>query len=355
MNEPPSQAASRFIDPLIAKLKRHPKRVVFTEGADLRVLRVAAQLVELEAVVPILLGDREEILALAEEARISTRFVKVIEPARSSDFELFCRRFEKTERYRNRQVSGVEEIVARPHYFGALMAQYGQADAMVGGNQAVPAVVYRAVLHSIKPQPEMPKIFGVTALSGPHLRHFGSEGLMFFADTGLIPEPTVEELATIAVEAGRLARHFIGRTPRVAMLSHSTKGTAVNTAARAVAAAAALAREKASAEALDLRIDGEMQADVALDPEAAEVKLPGTRFGGADVLVFPNLDAAHISMKLIQHCGGARNFGQLLVGMARPVAQVPRTSSDETLFGTAAAVAVEAIKFHELYPSGQVD
>lgn len=354
MNDPTSQAASRFIEPLIDKLARHPKRVVFAEGEDMRVLRVAARLVELEAIVPILLGRRDRILALAEEGRVSMRFIKVIEPSHSSDFDLFCRRFEKVERYRNRNVSDVGEIVSRPHYFASLMTQYGQADAMVAGNLVVPAVVYRAVLHSIKPMPDIPKIFGVTALSAPHLAHFGRDGLMFFADTGLIPEPSVEELATIAVEAGRLARHFIGRAPRVAMLSHSTKGTAVNAAARAVAAAAVLAREKASAQALDVRIDGEVQADVALDPGAAEVKLPGTRFGDSDVLVFPNLDAAHIAMKLVQHCAGAQNFGQLLVGMGRPVAQVPRTTSDETLFGTAAAVAVEAIKFHQLYPSGEV-
>ena len=84
------------------------------------------------------------------------------------------------------------------------------------------------------------------------------------------------------------------------------------------------------------------------------MKLPGDSFKVPDVLVFPNLDASHIAMKLLQHCGGARNFGQILVGMARPVAQVPRTASEETIFGTAAAVAVEAIKFHELHPAGEV-
>jgi phosphotransacetylase len=354
MNDPTSQAASRFVEPLIEKLKRHPKRVVFTDGEDVRVLRVAARLVAEEAIVPILLGRRERVHDMAAQAGISMQFIKVINPPEASDFDLFCRRLEKIERYRSRSFSEVGSVVARPHYFGALMTQYGQADAMVGGNQSVPAVVYRAILHSIKPMPEISKIFGVTALSAPHLEHFGDSGLMFFADTGMIPEPSVEELAMIAVETGRLARHFLGRPPRVAMLSHSTKGTAVTPPAQKVAAAAVLAREKVAAQALDVRIDGELQADVALDPEAAEVKLPGTRFDGADVLVFPNLDAAHISMKLIQHCAGARNFGQILIGMARPVAQVPRTASEETLYGTAAAVAVEAIKFHELYPDGEV-
>ncbi len=354
MNDPTSQAASRFIDPLIAKLRRHPKRVVFTEGEDLRVLRVAERLVREEAVVPILLGNRERILSMASDEGITMRFVKVIDPPESSDFGLFCRRLEKIERYRARPVSEVGEVVARPHYFGALMTQYGQADALVGGNIALPAVLFRAVLNSIKPMPGIPKLFGVTVLSAPHLDHFGAEGLMFLADTGLVPEPKVEELASIAVETGRLARHFLGRAPRVAMLSHSTKGSAVTEPARRVAAAAVLAREIVSSGGFDLRIDGELQADVALDPAASEVKLPGDSFKVPDVLVFPNLDASHIAMKLLQHCGGARNFGQILVGMARPVAQVPRTASEETIFGTAAAVAVEAIKFHELHPDGEV-
>ena len=253
MNDPTSQAASRFIDPLIAKLRRHPKRVVFTEGEDLRVLRVAERLVREEAVVPILLGNRERILSMASDEGITMRFVKVIDPPESSDFGLFCRRLEKIERYRARPVSEVGEVVARPHYFGALMTQYGQADALVGGNIALPAVLFRAVLNSIKPMPGIPKLFGVTVLSAPHLDHFGAEGLMFLADTGLVPEPKVEELASIAVETGRLARHFLGRAPRVAMLSHSTKGSAVTEPARRVAAAAVLAREIVSSGGFDLR------------------------------------------------------------------------------------------------------
>lgn len=354
MNDSSSQAASKFTQPLIAKLKRHPKRVVFTEGEDVRVLRAAERLVREGAVVPILLGDPKKIGALAEEAGVSMKFVRALQPAEASDFDLFCRRLEKIERYRSGRTGSVAEIVARPQNFGALMVQYGQADALVGGNQVMPAALFRALLHSIKPMPEIPKLFGVTVLSAPHLPHFGADGLLLLADCGLLPEPEVDELAAIAFETGRLARHFLGRVPRVAMLSHSTKGTASTDSARRMAAATLLAQEKARAAAVEMKIFGEVQADVALDPAAAEVKMPGAGHGVADVLVFPSLDAAHISMKLLQHAAGAQNYGQLVVGMARPAAQVPRTASEETIYGTAAAVAVEAIKFHELYPDGEV-
>lgn len=335
------------------KLRRHPKRIVFTDGEDLRVLRVAERLVAMEAAAPVLLGGRDQIRALAAEHGVSLRFVNVLEPAKSSDFGLFCQRFEKMERYRRMQVKDPTEIVARPHYFGALMVQYGQADALVGGNVGLPATLFRALINTIKPLPDVPRVFAATVLVAPHLRNFGREGVLFLADCGLVPVPTVEQLAAIAIQTGKLARHFLGRTPLVAMLSHSTRGSATTEDARRVAAGAALASQRCVGEFIDLRVDGELQADVALDPAAAEVKLAGAR-EPADVLVFPNLDAGHIGLKLLQHVGGAVNYGQIVMGLARPAAQVSRTASVETILGTAAAVGVEAIKYHHLYPDGEV-
>lgn len=350
-----AQAAASFTDPLIEKLRRHPKRIVFTEGEDLRILRVAERLVKAEAAVPILLGDRGRILKLARDNGVSLTFVKVIEPKASGDFTQFCQRLLKISRFRKLKIIDPAEMVSRPHYFGAMMVQYGQADALVGGNQALPASLFRALIQMIKPLPEVPKMYGLTILAAPHLKHFGGSGLLFLADCGLIPQPSVDQLASIAVETGKIARHFLGRKVRVAMLSHSTKGSASTPDAIRVAAGVALARDRVSSQHLDLLIEGEIQADVALDPAAAEIKLPNVEVRqSADVLVFPNLDAGHISLKLLQHCAGALNFGQLLVGLARPAAQVPRTASEETIFGTAAAVGVEAIKYHEVYPDGEV-
>jgi phosphotransacetylase len=340
---------------LLEQLRRHPKRVVFTEGEDIRVIRAAARLVAAEAVAPILLGNREKIRAIAAEHSVSLKFVHIIDPPHASDFKLFCQRVENMARYRTMQIGDPAELVARPHYFGALMVQYGQADAIVGGNQALPAAYFRALLHTIKPLPSVPKIFGVTLLTGSHLQHMGGSGILFLADCGLNPNPDVQELAAIALETGRLAHHFLGRKAFVAMLSHSTKGSAKTPDALRMAAATSLAREHALQEFLDISIEGEIQADVALDPAAAETKMPAAEARPtADVLVFPNLDAAHISLKLLQHVGGAQNYGQLILGLSRPAAQVPRTASVETIFGTAAAIAVEAIKFHQLYPEGEI-
>lgn len=340
---------------LIEQLRRHPKRVVFTEGEDIRVIRAAARLVEAEAVAPILLGNRERIRGMAAEHDVSMKFIHVIDPPLASDFQLFCQRVQNMARYRSMQIGDPAELVARPHYFGALMVQYGQADAIVGGNQELPAAYFRALLHTIKPLASVPKIFGVTMLTGSHLKHMGGDGILFLADCGLNPTPDVAELAAIAVETGRLAHHFLGRKAYVAMLSHSTKGTANTPDARRMAAAVSLAQDAVMKEFLDVSIEGELQADVALDPAAAEIKLPAAEARPtADVLVFPNLDAAHISLKLLQHVAGAQNYGQLILGLSRPAAQVPRTATVETIFGTAAAIAVEAIKYHQLYPDGNL-
>ncbi len=348
----PGNRVTRY---LLDQLRRHPKRVVFTEGEDLRVIQAAARLVEEEVVAPILLGNRERIRAIAAQNSVSLKFVHIIDPPLASDFGLFCQRVENMARYRTMKIGDPAEIVARPHYFGSLMVQYGQADAIVGGNQALPAAYFRALLHTIKPLPNVPKIFGVTLLTGAHLQHLGGDGILFLADCGLIPNPDVTELAAIAIETGKLAHHFLGRKPLVALLSHSTKGSAGTPDARRVAAATSLAQEEVLRQFLDITIEGEIQADVAVDPAAAETKMPAADARPtADVLVFPNLDAAHISLKLLQHVAGAQNYGQLILGLSRPAAQVPRTATVETIFGTAAAIAVEAIKFHQLYPDGEV-
>ncbi|MDX1681451.1 MAG: phosphate acyltransferase, partial [Akkermansiaceae bacterium] len=329
---------------LLDQLRRHPKRVVFTEGEDERVIAAAARLVEEKVVAPILLGNPEKIRQIAGEAHLPMDFIHVIEPKNASDFDLFCKRVQNMDRYRSRHFSNPAEVVARPHYFGSLMVQYGQADAIIGGNQCIPASYFRALLQTVKPLPHVSKIFGVTLLIGEHLKHIGSSGLMFLADTAMVPKPSVEELSTFAIETGKLAQHALGRAPLIAMLSHSTKGSSGTKSAQKMAAATTLAQSKIQEQHLDFRIEGEVQADVAVDPMAAETKIMAIDQGSADVLIFPNLDAAHISMKLLQHLAGAQNDGQIIVGLSRPAAQVPRTASVQTIFGTAAAVAVEAIK-----------
>ena len=345
-----SYEAHPLMERLCQKLRKHPKRIVFPDGEDPRVLRAAARLVALEVGVPILLGNRATIESLAQDNDLDMSFVSIIEPAKSREIDLFCSRLEKMSRYRQKQLADPRAFITEPHNFAAMMVQYGHADGMVAGNKSTPARVFRAAISMIKPQDGVPKIFGVSVLEAPHLQHFGPEGFLMMADCGVIPKPDVKQLACIAVETGKLARHFLGRPPRVAMLSHSTKGSAGTKQARKIAAATELARVRAGEALLDIKIDGELQADVALDAAAAEVKLPDqTTADPADVLVFPNLDAGHISLKLLEHVAGATSYGQLIMGLAKPAAQVPMTITEECLLGTAILVGTEAIKFNNMH------
>lgn len=345
--------ADAFTASLTDKLRRHPKRIVFTDGEDERVLRAASEMVRLEVGAPIVLGDRERIRELAKSRGIKLDWVHVLDPAKASDLELFCGYLKNIERFRGIELANACEVVAQPHHFGAMMIQYGQADGLVGGNASMPSGVFRPLLHLVKPLPSVPRVFSVAILVAPALHHFGRDGVLFLADCGLNPDPSTDQLAAIAVETGQLARVYLGRRPRVAMLSHSTHGSAQTESALRVQAATELARQHARSE--EVEIEGELQADVALDPVAAEVKLPNAEFKDpADVLVFPNLDAAHITLKMLQHVGGAHVYGQLILGLSRPAAQVSRTIDAAGLLGTALAVGVEAIKYHELYPDGEV-
>ena len=328
-------------------LKASPKRIVFTDGEDERVVQAASLLVREQLVAPILLGNRQRVHAIADEAGISMDFINVIDPKHASDLELFESRLERVEKFRGRVVANPREMICNPHNFGAMMVQYGQADGLVAGNKSLPASVFRSISNFIKPMEGVPSLFGVVVMVAPHLQHLGSEGILLMADCGATPEPSVEQLASFGIETGKLASHFLGKPPKVAFLSHSTQGCMTTSSSQKMEAATSLAVDKARRQSLAMKIVGAVQADVALDPQAAEMKSMGEEVESADVLVFPNLDSAHISFKLLQHVGGAQHYGQLILGVTRPAAQVPRTTSVETLVGTAVLVGVEAIKGRE--------
>jgi phosphate acetyltransferase len=180
---------------------------------------------------------------------------------------------------------------------------------------------------------------------------FGEQGVMFLADCGVIPEPTVDQLADIAVSTARLSKQLLGIKPRVAMLSYSTKGSATHASIGRVQAATALAQQKALQQGLEADFDGELQVDAALIPEIAGRKLPESKVAGrANVLIFPDLNSGNIASKLVQHVARANAYGQILLGLDRPAADVSRGSSAHDILGVASIVGLQSIAFNELYP-----
>jgi phosphate acetyltransferase len=180
---------------------------------------------------------------------------------------------------------------------------------------------------------------------------FGEQGVMFMADCGVIPEPTVDQLADIAVSTAQLARQLHGTRPRVALLSYSTKGSATHPSIGKVKAATALAQQKAAQLLLDADFDGELQVDAALIPEIARRKVQDSAVAGrATVLIFPDLNSGNIGSRLVQHLARATAYGQILLGLDRPAADVSRGATAHDVLGVAAIVGVQAVEYHRLYP-----
>ena len=187
-------------------------------------------------------------------------------------------------------------------------------------------------------------------------KRYGEKGVMFFADCAVIPEPNVEQLANIAVQTGTICRQLTGNKPRVAMLSFSTHGSAKLPSTEKIAAATALARKKAEDQMLEMEIDGEMQVDAALLPDLAERKAPSSLVAGrANVLIFPDLNSGNIAAKLVQYLAGAETYGQILLGLSKPCADLSRGASEDDILGVAAICGLQAIEYRKLYPTEEVE
>jgi phosphate acetyltransferase len=340
----------RFISRIIEKLQRHPKRLVFPEGTEPRVLQAARQFVSLRLGVPILLGDRAQVGAAAARLKVALDGIRVIDPETSPDLEAFVQRFLRLRRSKGVQEPEARQAMIKPNYFGAMMVAMHQADGFVSGANELGGSVLRPLFQIIKVAPQTTVASSCLVLEVEDSK-FGEEGVLFMADCGVIPEPSVEQLAGIAVDTAALARHLLNVRPRVGLLSFSTKGSATHPSIGRVQAATALAQQKAAQKQLEADFDGELQLDAALVPEIAERKVPESLVAGrANVLIFPDLNAGNIGSKLLRHVAHANAYGQILLGLDRPAAEVSRGSNAHDLLGVAAILGVQAIDYHLLYP-----
>ena len=340
----------RFIGNIIEKLQRHPKRVVFPEGAEPRILQAARQFYSLRLGAPILLGDRTQIKQAAAQLNVSLEGVRIINPAESEDLDAFAQRYELLRRFKGIKVTEAREAMLNPNYYGAMMVAMHQADGFISGTSEFTGSTLRPLFQIIKVAPQATTASSCMIMEVEDTR-FGEGGVLFLADCGVIPEPTVDQLADIAVSTASLSKQLLGIRPRVALLSYSTKGSATHPSIGRVQAATALARQKAAQKGLDADFDGELQVDAAIIPEIASRKLPESKVAGrANVLIFPDLNSGNIASKLLQHVARANAYGQILLGLDRPAADVSRGSSAHDILGVAAIVGLQSIAYNELYP-----
>ena len=340
-----------FIDTIFAKLKGAPKRIVFPDGEDPRIVRACHAFYEKKVGIPVLIGNRDVIERVALAEKVSLDHVAIINPETASDLPVFCERFEKIERYKKIGVNDTKALMTNPNYYAAMMLQFGQADALVGG-------VNRALLHPlmelVKLLPHASFVSGCIVAEMPD-KKLGDDGVLFLADCGVVPDPDVEQLASIAVQAGLLAQIF-GTSPRIAMLSFSTKGSFKTDSTEKVARAVDIVRDLAGRFGTEIEVDGEMQVDAALVPAMAQRKMASSTVGGkANVLIFPDLNSGNIAAKLVQYVAGARVYGQIMLGLSRPAAALSRGADVDEIVAVAALVGLQAVEYRKLYPPEVVE
>ena len=277
--------------------------------------------------------------------------MRLIEPARSEDFDDFVARFLALRREKGCTGAQAEAALRDNNYFATMMLAAGQVDALVGGATVSASSALRPLFQII------PRLEHVTTASSLMILDWdeprvGIEGSLFLADCGVLPEPSPEQLADIAIATALIAHHLTNALPRVALLSYASRSELDHPGVVKMRTAATLARARAAAAALPMEIDGELQADAALDPHVAETKLVAGPVGGrANVLVFPDLASANIGFKLVQVLAGANTFGQIVTGLSRPAAEISRGASAHDVFGAAAVVGCQAIDRRLLYGS----
>jgi len=337
-----------FLENLFDKVQRHPKRIVFPEGEDLRIIQAASSFYEEKLGVPILLGNEKNIRELARRARIRLDHVLVLNPATAQDLNLFAEKYSQLRH--GLHIDDARKAMKNPVYFGTMMLREGSVDGFVAGVNTSAALIIRPLFQLIQLQDNFKTACSCSVVKIPENR-FGDEGVLYFADCNVIPNPSVEELADIALAAAMLVKQIHGVRPRVALLSFSDKGSAKHAMTAKIAAAAALARHHAEAAGIAASIDGELHADTALSLTVSELKnIKGPVAGKANVLIFPDLHAANISIKLLHEIAQTPVYGPILCGLKKPASDLMRNATAEEILVSAAIVALQAIEYRRLYP-----
>ena len=330
-----------LFDKLTERARTYRQRIVLPEGTEPRTLTAANKLLADGLADIILIGDTEEIRHHARSLNLANiDKATIVNPADEHIIDRYAPLYYDLRKSKGINMEEARLMTANPLYLGCLMVKAGDADGQVAGAMNTTANVLRAAFQIIKTRPGISVVSGAFVMLLPKDSPYGTDGVLVFADCAVLPDPTADELAQIAVSAADTARDIAGIKPRVAILSFSTKGSASHERVDKVIEAQEIAKKMAP----DLIIDGELQADAAIVPGVASTKAPNSPLNGrANVLVFPSLEVGNIAYKLVQRLAGIEAVGPILQGLAAPVNDLSRGCFPEDIYKTVIITCNQAI------------
>ena len=316
-------------------LKKNPKKIVFTEGSDVRILQATERLAEDDFLQPVLVGKTEEIIEAAKEGGYVIGKATIIDPDNYERFDEMVDLFVELRKKKGVTKEDATKMLKQPNYFGTMLVKLGVADALLGGATYSTADTVRPALQLIKTKPEntiVSSCFIMTRDNG------GVTESMAMADCAINLHPTEDQLVEIMYETANCAKIF-GIDPKIAFLSYSTLGSGKGDDVTLVANAAAKAKEKYP----DMAIEGEIQFDAAVAPDVAKTKAKGSKVAGqANVFVFPDINAGNIGYKIAQRCGNYEAFGPILLGLNAPINDLSRGCVADEVYAMAIITAALA-------------
>lgn len=326
-----------FIDEIKAKAKSSKKTIVLPESEDIRTYKAAETILKEGLADLIIVGSEEEVEKNRQGCDISGAVI--VDPAKSEKTEIYISKLVELRQKKGMTEEQAREILLTNYlYYGVMMVKMKDADGMVSGACHSTADTLRPCLQILKTKPGTKLVSAFFVMCVPNCE-FGEEGVFVFGDCGLNQNPNSEELAAIAESSAESFRMLVGKEPKVAMLSHSSKGSAKHADVDKVAEAVKIAKEANP----DLCLDGELQLDAAIVPSVGASKAPGSSVAGqANVLIFPDLDAGNIGYKLVERLAKAEAYGPMTQGIAAPVNDLSRGCSAEDIVGVVAFTAVQA-------------
>ena len=307
----------KIIKKIRERAKNIPKTIILPEADELRT-RQAAKIINKQGIAKaVLLGPQD------------------IDPRKLDEFSAV---YYELRKHKGISPQEAKDTIRDPLYYAAMLVRQGEADGFVAGASHTTPDVARAAIYCLGVDSRFITASSAFIMAVPKCK-YGEEGTFVFADCGIVPEPSAENLANIAISAAELVRQVLEFTPRVAMLSYSTKGSAGGRLVDRVTEATELIKKSQP----DLLVDGELQVDTAIVPEVAQIKYPGSKLAGrANVLIFPNLEAGNISYKLVQRLANARAVGPLLLGLNKPCSDLSRGCGVDDIVDCVAVTAIRA-------------